>query len=137
MNDKGMFNLQTTTEQVVREMIERYHMKVEEFTEEQVAQIISQMLMSGDFVHNIANLPDGKTGHSITYLPFRAKYTIESEMEGFKESFAQYVQATKALVADYKQGCECGDWGDIDFEKLSSVITYREAEKNLDSILTP
>lgn len=57
--------------------------------------------------------------------------------ESILASMQQYIQATKALVADYKQGCECGDWGDIDFEKLSPVIAYREAEKNLDSILNP
>lgn len=104
MNDKEMFNLQTTTEQVAREMMKRYHMKVEEFTEEQVAQIISQMLMSGDFVHNIAHLADGKTGHSITYLPFREKYRLESEIAHLKDAASYYADATKALVADYKEG---------------------------------
>lgn len=52
-------------------------------------------------------------------------------------SMQQYVQATKAIVGDYKAGADSGDWGFWEFEDEPEVIAYREAEKNLDSILNP
>ena len=50
-------------------LVKQYQLRVEQLTEKQLVDALSQALKSGDFVRNCGPMTDGGYGQSVTYIP--------------------------------------------------------------------
>lgn len=110
---------------IYQKFVEEYFSSVENFTKQELAKIIKQIIESSDVETKIyvSHKDPLSEGRAVYYVPFREKNKLENRIEGLEKSLAQALRQWKMYAEDHE----------IDLEKdnHTEAVFYQDCIKVL------
>lgn len=86
----------------ITELVKKHSLAIEEFTQEQFAEVIRQMVLAGDFIRFVHNTNNNNFDirQAIQYIPFYDKQRLQNKVDDLEEKVKKLTETLETIAYD-------------------------------------